>query len=339
MRQQAGQRSYLATGTLAREELITLVNGSVSFTAVKFPINPGQAGTFPVGSPEANNWTEWSCRFMEVEYVPTVSEFATQGQIGEVAVACDYNAANQTPTNMQSVEAMHFAGGGIPARGFKLVLLPKYLNKSDPKYIRDGPISSGVDIRLFDGGNLFFCTAGCTNTNQIGKLLVRYFFDVQLPTLDNPASGAQAPQQSSRTSLFLNSTAQTVTTGTAVNVWATGTVIAGSFDALGIGLPAAGVFTPPKGTYLVRACINANDNGSEFFNGSIVFLKNGSTVSTGGKAAFNTAGGNGATELMLVLETTLVASGSDTFAANLIFTGAFGTLTVAANSTIVWQLA
>jgi hypothetical protein len=212
-RSQPHNRSRQQEGVIEREELITLVEGTTGFGVLKFPVQPANPTTFPVGSPEAVNWTEWQADMIEVEYIPTVSEFATQGQQGEVALGVDYNAANLSPTAMNQIEAMQFAGGGIPSRGFKLTLQPRFVNKSDPKYIRAGSLPAGDDIRLYDGGNIWFATAGCNNTSQIGKLLVRYRFRVRLPTLLNPDEGGlYAPV---RTSLFQITTGQTAAGPTA----------------------------------------------------------------------------------------------------------------------------
>lgn len=231
------------SGVIEKRELITLVNGSTAFAAVKFPVNPGLTGTFPLGAPEAKNWTEWKCTSMKVQYIPTVSEFATQGQKGEVAIAIDYNAENEMPTTMQQIEAMHFAGGGIPSRGFEFTASPRYLNKADPKYLRSGPAPVGEDLRLYDGGNLYFATQGCTDATQIGKLEVSYRFEVHLPTLLNQGSETG----SARVAAF-TSNANTVTSGVPE------TLPFESVQENNLGITnAAGVFTLPEGNFLLSS--------------------------------------------------------------------------------------
>jgi hypothetical protein len=181
---------------IEKRELVTLVSGTTGFQALKFSLNPGLPATFPLGATEAKNWTEWKCTQMRVDYIPTVSEFATQGQQGEVAIAVDYNADNALPTAMNQIEAMHFSGGGIPSKGFSFSAKTKYMNKSDPKYIRYAVPPPSDDIRLYDGGSLYFATSGCTNTTQIGKLEVTYRFELTLPTLLNNEAGGLAESSS-----------------------------------------------------------------------------------------------------------------------------------------------
>ncbi len=299
-------RSYAPrVGVIEKRELITLVNGSTGFSALKFPINPGLAGTFPVGSPEAKNWTEWRCKRLMVEYIPTVSEFATQGQTGEVAIAVDYNAENELPTSMQQIQAMHFAGGGIPSRGFQFEASTKFINKADPKYIRSGGPPVGEDLRLYDGGNLYFATNGCANATQIGKLEVTYHFEVQLPTLLNQGAVSVSPSVAEfRSAAGENSGATTVN----VNLLLATAVTNG----LGV-VNTAGSFVPPAGNYLVSvwANLDADATTTQF---ELDVFKNGATIFAA--AALHPTigvGTSGNNKMLASCTVTVSANGTDAF--------------------------
>lgn len=237
-------------GVEARTELIQLVNGSTGFTVLKFPINPGLPGTFPIGSAGSSKFTDWKMKFMRVDYIPTVSEFATQGQQGEVVIAVDYNADNVLPTAMNQVEDMEPAGGGIPSKGFSFEVVPEYANKSDPKYVRTGAAPAGDDLRLYDGGNLYFAVSGCTNATQIGKLMVTYHFDLMLPTLLNQGGGGAV---NASATFFQSSDVEAggATTVATQMLFATASVNNnGAVNTAGSIVPAAGNYLVSSEVYL-----------------------------------------------------------------------------------------
>jgi len=263
------------TGRICKRELITLVSGTTGFQALKFAINPGLASLLPVGSAEAKNWTEWRCTKMLVQYIPTVSEFATQGQQGEVAIAVDYNADNVPPTAMNQIEAMQFAGAGIPSKGFDFWAVPKLLNKADPKYIRTGPVPASADLRLFDGGSLYFATSGCTNTTQIGKLEIDYEFELGLPTLLNQGGGNLAGD--ANVAQFQSTTAEDAGASGVDAIMAFASVIA---NGLGV-VNTAGSFVPPPGVYRVDALWTTSNSAAHTTEALLDIRKNGTSLFLG----------------------------------------------------------
>jgi hypothetical protein len=145
---------------------------------------------------------------------------------------------------MNQIEAMHFSGGGIPSKGFSFTAKTKYMNKSDPKYIRYAVPPPSDDIRLYDGGNLYFATSGCTNTTQIGKLEVTYRFELTLPTLLNNEAGGLGESSSA-----------SFTDAAGGNVGGATTVVFVPPMATAAGNPlfvnTAGSVVPPAGNYSV----------------------------------------------------------------------------------------
>ncbi len=302
-------------GVIEKQEQITLVSGTTGFQALKFPINPGLASTFPAGSSEAVKWTEWQCTKLSVSYIPTVSEFATQGQQGEVAIAVDYNADNVAPTAMNQIELLQFAGGGIPSRGFDFHATPKYMNKADPKYVRTGPVPAGDDLRLYDGGNIYFATSGCSNTTQIGKLIVTYRFEVRLPTLLNQGGGG------------LSVTAANEADASSEAGGATGVAHTVQFATNNTNpayVNTAGEIVPPLGNYVINWVLQHTFTGSA--SSVLAQLdKNGvatpfslSETFTAGTRTVVTVGGT-----MLV-----TANGTDSFSVRTVATYSTGTDTI-----------
>jgi hypothetical protein len=176
---------------LEKDEFVAdvLGSGGVGNTVItKYSVNPAQASLFPLGSPEASKWTCWKCVYCEPYLMHEVSQTATDGQTGKVILAMDYNAANDVPTTKQQLEAMHSASC-MPYQDIGLNLIPKLMNKADPKYIRPGIKPAGTDIRLYDGGNLYVASIGQTGSSKIAELRVRYKFQLCLPTLLNPSGG------------------------------------------------------------------------------------------------------------------------------------------------------
>jgi len=163
--------------------------GTSSITITQYPFNPGQSLLFPLGSAEASKWTNWECVYAEPYLLHEVSAFATDGSTGKVILAFDYNAANNIATTKQQLEDMHSASC-MPCEDVGLSLVPKLLNRADPKYVRTGSQPSNTDIRLYDGGNLYVAASGQAGTSKVSELRIRYKFRMQLPTLLNPGSGS-----------------------------------------------------------------------------------------------------------------------------------------------------
>lgn len=316
------QNVQLSWSHIEKDELIAAVNGSVALTATKYAINPGLAATFPLGAPEAKRWTEWQAVFCEFYFKRTVSEFATQGTTGRVVLACDYSALNDAPASLQAAEALHSALGMPCTPQILLKLDPSILNKADPKYIRSQAVPGGSDVRLFDGGNLWFVTSGCQNGSEIGELRVRYHFLVRLPNLDDT---------------YVSDSQQIAEfTGTGEAGGATGVaqqLLAASVTRNGLGVVnTGGSFVPPPGSYSVSVAVNAIFTGSstDFRLGG---FKNGAGLSAWNPRWTYVAATN--TYLMIQLDETLVANGTDAF--TFTTTGTYTTGALTQNVRIIWQ--
>lgn len=255
------------------DEFVSEITGTSSSTVpgiFKFPLNPGIPASFPEGSVEAALWTEWRMAYCEYYYRREVSEFATGGTTGKVIIACDYNAANPSPTTKQQLEIMAHSDG-LPSESMALRLDPKSVNRSDAKYIRTGGVPAGGDVKTYDGGNVYVATMGNASTGTLGELRVRYKFIVTKPTLLNASSG-QSPKV---TSVFSQHTPTALVTATPKAIqWDSA-----QSDPLAAGTAIAlGVLTPPAGSYLVRVQATFSDSVNESLLTVLEIQKNGASL-------------------------------------------------------------
>jgi hypothetical protein len=260
---------------LEKDEFVTDIvgsNGTGNVVVTKYAFNPGQASLFPLGAAEANKWTNWKC-ISAIPYVlHEVSEFATDGSTGKVYLAMDYNAANDAPTTKQQLADMHSASA-MPCEDFSLKLIPRLLNRADPKYIRNGPKPAGADIRLYDGGNLYVAAIGQSGTTKLGELRIRYKFKLELPTLLNPTG-----------LLSDDATVAQFQSPNAGEVDAAGSaapyqMLLATAVANGLGaVNTAGSIVPPAGNYKVDArvqCIFGSSANTVF---QVYIYKNGAVL-------------------------------------------------------------
>jgi len=321
------------TDVLEKDEYVGDVlgsNGTGNVVVTKYPINPGQASLFPLGSAEAAKWTCWKCVSCEPYLMHEVSEFATDGSTGKVILAVDYNAANDTPTTKQQVEDMHSASC-MPCEDIGLKLIPALLNRADPKYIRTGVKPAGTDIRLYDGGNLFVVAAGQAGNSKISELRIRYKFQLCLPTLLNPTGGLSDDA----------TVAQFVTPGWPANTGGESlanntplVLLVATAVANGIGaVNTSGTIVPPAGDYRVTATLQLNASGSVMTNGLLFLNKNGAAIQ---RTVFNLAGGGTTGSEELTADWIVSMNGTDSV--SITAQAVFGSGTVSAFGSIILQL-
>jgi len=228
--------------TITEDEYIVDINGTTGFATAQYPINPGQAGTFPWLSKEAVLWEKYRFRALEFYYKPQVSAFATNGQSGKVMLSCDYDASDAPPTSKQMVEDTHPHMDAMPYNSVRLRLEPKEMyNTSDAKYVRPGGLPGSTDIKTYDCGNLYISTDGNTNTTVIGELRVRYTVTFDVPILETIAAAPTNNQVA-----WLQSSAPEGLTNTVPKTLALATTSANGIQAVN----TAGSIVLPAGNYL-----------------------------------------------------------------------------------------
>jgi hypothetical protein len=173
------------------DEYIADIAGSTGFASTSFPVNPGQATTFPWLSKQAAQWEKYRWDYLEFYYKPEVSAFATQGQAGKVILSMDYDASDAPPSSKQQAEDTDPHTDAMPYEDLLLVLDPRQMfEMADSKYVRPGGLPGSTDIKTYDSGNLSVSTIANTNTSLLGELHVRYAVVFEVPVLETSAGGS-----------------------------------------------------------------------------------------------------------------------------------------------------
>jgi hypothetical protein len=160
---------------IEEDEYIGEIFGSVAFVSTGYPVNPGQAATFPWASKLFSLYEEYEFTHLEFYYKREVSEYATNGQTGKVIFSFDYDATDPAPTTKQQVEDTYSHVDFMPCTPFASIRAdPLMLKKSLARFVRIGPQAVGTDLKTYDVANFYVSTSGCASNAAIGELRVRY---------------------------------------------------------------------------------------------------------------------------------------------------------------------
>jgi len=201
--QARGQRSsrpsvYQRTSNGARivhRELIGTITGSTAFTVANtFAINPGLATAFPWLSTQAVGWEEYKFNKLRFCYYTRT----TTAVPGSIMLVPDYDASDAAPANEFAAASYAECVEEVPwTLEFSTDLDPRaLLEPGNRKYVRTGNLAANLDIKTYDGGNLFVCTVDGSAVNW-GKLWVEY--DVEFFKPQTVVGGAAAVQSGSIT--------------------------------------------------------------------------------------------------------------------------------------------
>lgn len=229
-------------------------NGSVNFTETQFPINPGQAGTFPWLSKEALLWEKYEFDKLEFEFRTTINEFAANAY-GRVILGVDYDAADPPPSSRSQAEISRPVTAQAPY--FNQILRLRKSDMIEPlrrHYVRPGNVPGGADIKMYDIGNLNFGTDGNINASEVGELWVHYSGKFYTQILESTTTAPNNNQVAS----FVSSGNEAMTTAVPYT-FLMPTVIANGINAVN----TAGVITLPAGNYLVDGLVRVTDSSNE----------------------------------------------------------------------------
>jgi hypothetical protein len=259
----SGNKARLRSSRVeANDEYLAEVNGSVTFSAVQYAVNPGNAVTFPWLSKIAANFERYRFKKLQFYFKPEVSQFATNGQAGKVMLSADYDSSDPPPSSKQIVEATYPHADGMPYETIVLDMDCGEMAGSIPwHFIRTGGVPGGSDIKTYDATQFYISTVANTNTNVVGELRVRYECELDVPQLNSsafaPNNYVVSQYESAAGEALVTATPTTaLLAGTAANF--PGTVV----DGLGLGQPAAGVLTLPPGNYMMGFNVLFNGSGS-----------------------------------------------------------------------------
>lgn len=236
----------------SKEEFIADIYGSTTFgsgagttQARQFPLNPGQAGTFPWLNKTAQNFEKYVLTSCVYHVKHEVSEFATAGTTGLMMMGIDYDAADAPPVNESQILNSDDHNEAMPCKDFSLAVDCKVAFANGPKYVRTGNLPGGADIKTYDCGLLNIAASGTADaTTKLGKLFVRYSGYFIKPVQESSAS---APVNN-QVAWFQSTSAESFTNGVAKTL-ALATTSANGISAVN----STGSIVLPSGNYLVDA--------------------------------------------------------------------------------------
>lgn len=165
---------------------------SVSAFAIQgYPINPGQATTFPWLSSISLMFEQYRLDGMVFEYKSMYSDaVVTQnGSIGSVILATEYNAGAPAFPTKQAMENYEFAQSCKPSCS---VLHPIECARSQSvlseMYVRPGTVPVGEDVKTYDFGDFYFASQGIPlgaagAAVNLGELWISYQISFMKPKI------------------------------------------------------------------------------------------------------------------------------------------------------------
>jgi hypothetical protein len=300
-----------------------VTSNSTAFSLLStYPINPGQAVTFPWLSTIAKNYEKYEFLSLQWIYKPEVSQYATNGQTGKVLLSVDYDASDAPPQNKQQMEDVVPHSDAMPYQQLKLNCRPKEMHQnSDAKYVRPGNLPANSDIKTYDAGNLFVgISAIATNSGTLGELHVKYICKFSIPILES-----QGTQINNSLAEFTDTTPLAITTASNLTDLMPNLVGTNGINVIN----TSGVITAPAGNYLVIWTAQYTNTGANLTQAT-TFLQNG--VTNVGQTSISSAGstnllnngsyfwrsdGTATTALRLVVNTTFSA-GTATVQGNIV---------------------
>jgi hypothetical protein len=179
-----------ATNIVCHREYLGDIMGTATFNNTAYPLNPGMATTFPWLSTIAGNYQEYKFHGIIFEFRPLITDFVTGGAPGVIIMATNYNSDLPVYTTKQIMENSEFAVSVKPTNALihGVECSPE---QTDPiiKYVRNGELVTGQDLKNYDWGSFQFATQSNPIQN-LGELWVSYCVEFYKPTLTT-TSGPQ----------------------------------------------------------------------------------------------------------------------------------------------------
>lgn len=288
-------------------ELIGTIPGSVSFSAVKYVINPGIDSSFPWLSVMAKQWQQYHFHKLCYRFVTRTAT----AEKGSIILSPDYNPRDLPPSTEANASNTMDAVENVVWANLECKLDPQAMHPNGPrKQIRSTNVPG--DLNLYDAGNMFVCTTGEDDTADIGKLWVDY--DVELFVPQNSPDGSTGAESMT---VLRRLADQTFATGVSAYIDFS---IGSDENPLGITEVVAGIYTIPAGTYRLCGSFPMNNTVNEAFSASVTATLNGSSVITFSQAVST------ATYHTLAIVGVFNSTGGDTLELGVTLTGATGVL-------------
>lgn len=165
--------------TVQHREYIADFNGSVTFASNTIAINPGLSQSFPWLASVAQNFESYLFKKLKYCYETEAPTTAT----GTLMLAIDYDASDNAPSTKAQIMAYRRSVRSPPWNACCYESEAKDLQKLKSRFVRNGAVPANTDVKLYDTGNLFLCTQGQANTNNIGELYVEYVVELMTPQI------------------------------------------------------------------------------------------------------------------------------------------------------------
>jgi hypothetical protein len=157
--------------TLTHREYLGEIEGATTFAATAFAVNPGLHSTFPWMAGIANSFEYYKILSMNFEFV----SIAATSERGRIALAFEYDALDETPTN--KVDLFQIAGASEANVWSNTSLSVK---QSPKLFTRVGPVPSS-DLKTYDHGKLIAGVSNTATTVVVGELFVSYVIELITP--------------------------------------------------------------------------------------------------------------------------------------------------------------
>lgn len=144
-------QSHAKWVTFGETELALVLNGSVDYSVLQIPINPGLADFAPIGSGVMSKFERYVTKKLHVKYIPTVSGYAAAGQTGRVVLGVVYDAASLPPPDMRAAEGNIPNAPGYTSGAIVLTVQPDRVER----YTRADRNPAGTDIKTYDPGFVY----------------------------------------------------------------------------------------------------------------------------------------------------------------------------------------
>lgn len=173
-----------------REYIGDVISDSVAstFNLSSFPIQPGNATTFPWLNKILRNFQQYRVEGMLFEFVSASSDAlnSTNTALGSVLMATNYNSGESDWTNKIQMMQTEFCSVAKPSCSILHPIECKpSLTTVENLYVRTGAVPSGQDIRLYDLGKFQIATTGIQGTSvNLGQLWVTYEIVALKPVLN-----------------------------------------------------------------------------------------------------------------------------------------------------------
>jgi len=148
------------------------------FSLENFYVQPGDFATFPWLASIASNYEHYEIRGMLFEFKTMSSDAlnSTNTALGQVIMACNYNAALPNFTSKFEMENYEYAVSIKPSQS---TLMPLECERSQSVlgdlYVRPAGLPAGQDRRLYDFGNFQIATNGLQGTSvNVGEMWISY---------------------------------------------------------------------------------------------------------------------------------------------------------------------